>query len=150
MKKTKDAVRRELREQYKTACNNYVAELLRMWELDAYYGYWIGDDAGGVYDYEGSFSIGMGDVIYCVENYVTEGQYLKWQEYICDASEFGFDTPNLRSFLHGCPVTSEETFRHLRELKAGLAKAVAEEKGRIRNETRERNRIADNFTGHEE
>ena len=99
MKKTKDAVKRQLKEQWEQACNGYLVELLRMWELDAYYGYWIGEEIGGVYDYGGGmFTIGMDDIIYCVEHDVTEKQYMEWQEYLCDAAEFGFDKPNLKSW----------------------------------------------------
>ena len=133
MEKAKDAVKRQLKEQWKQACNGYVNELLRMWELDSYYGYWIGEEVGGVYDYGGgAFTIGMDDMRYCVENDVTQEQYIEWQEYICDAAEFGFDTPNLRSFVRGCPRTSAETFNHLREINAMLNDAVEEEKKRIK------------------
>ena len=136
MKKTKDAVKRQLKEQWKKACNGFLVELLRMWELDAYYCYWIGEEVGGVLDYgSGMFTISMDDIIYCVENDVTQQQYMEWQEYICDASEFGFDTPNLRSFVRGCPRTSAETFKHLREIKEMLDEAVQEEKKRVKGES---------------
>ena len=134
MKKTKDAVKRQLKEQWKQACNGYLCELLNMWELDSYYGYWISEEIGGVYDYGGSFTIGMDDIIYCVEHDVTQQQYMEWQDYIFDAAEFGFDTPNLRSWMKGCPRTSAETFEHLREIKAMLNKAIEEEKERVNNE----------------
>lgn len=121
---------KQLRTAYEKACNDYLAELLRMWELDSHYGYWIGDDVGGVYDYDGVFTINMNDIIYCVENGVTERQYYEWQEYIVDASEFGFDTPNLKSWMHGCPRTPQEIFEKLRAMKRDLAEAVEEEKKR--------------------
>ena len=124
MKKTKDAVKRELKGQWELACNGYLCELLNMWELDSYYGYWIGEEVGGVYDYGGSFTIGMDDIIYCVEHDVTQQQYMEWQDYICDADEFGFDTPNLKSWMMGCPRTPEATFKRLREMKAKLNEAI--------------------------
>ena len=135
MEKTKDAVKRQLKEQWGNACEGYLCELLRMWELDGYYGYWIGDEVGGVYDYgDGMFTIGIDDMIYCVDCDVTREQYIEWQEYICDATEFGFATPNLRSFVRGCPRTSAETFKRLREIKAMLNDAVKEEKERVKND----------------
>ena len=135
MKKAKDAVKRQLKEQWKQSCNGFLVELLRMWELDAHYGYWIGDETGSVYDYgDGMFTINMDDIIYCVLADVTREQYIEWQEYICDAAEFGFDTPNLRSFVRGCPRTSAETFKHLREIKAMLNDAIQDEKERVKNE----------------
>ena len=82
MKKTKDAVKRQLKEQWQKACNGFLVELLRMWELDAYYGYWICDEVGGVYDYgDGMFTISMDDIIYCVLGDITREQYIEWQEY---------------------------------------------------------------------
>ena len=135
MKKAKDAVKRQLKEQWGKACEGYLCELLRMWELDAHYGYWISDEVGGVYDYgDGMFTIGIDDMIYCVDCDVTREQYVEWQEYICDASEFGFATPNLRSWMKGCPRTSAETFKHLREIKAMLNDYVQEEKERVKND----------------
>ena len=129
MKKTEDAKKAKLRKDYEQACNGYLVELLRMWELDAYYGYWIGEEIGGVYDYGGGmFTIGMDDIIYCVEHDVTEKQYMEWQEYLCDAAEFGFDKPNLKSWMMGCPRTSPEVFEKLRKMKAELNEAIKAEK----------------------
>lgn len=129
MEKTKNSVKRMLKEQYEKACNGYLVELLRMWELDAYYGYWIGQEIGGVYDYgDGMFTINMDDIIYCVEHDVGREQYIEWQEYCCDASEFGFDIPNLKSWIMGCPRTSQEVFKKLREMKKILDDAIKAEK----------------------
>lgn len=125
----------KLKEQYEQACNGYLLALLNMWELDAHYGYWIGDETGGLYDYgDGMMTINMDNIIYCVEHDVTESQYQEWQEYVCDAAEFGFVTPNLRSFVRGCPRTSAETFKHLREIKAMLNDAIQDEKERVKND----------------
>ena len=133
--KAKDAVKQQLKEQWKKACNGFLNELLRMWKLDAHYGYWIGNEEGSVYDYgDGIFTINMDDIIYCVENDVTREQYEEWHDYICDAAEFNFTTPNLRSWMRGCPRTPPEVFYKLRKLKADLDKAVEEEKQRMKEE----------------
>lgn len=132
MKKAKDAIKRQLKEQWEQSCNGFLVELLRMWELDAHYGYWIGDETGGVYDYgDGMLTINMDDIIYCVDNDVTQEQYMDWQEYCYDASEFGFDMPNLRSWMRGCPRISKETFEKFRKMKKELNNAIDEEKERI-------------------
>ena len=129
MEKTKNSVKRMLKEQYEKACNGYLVELLRMWELDAYYGYWIGEEIGGVYDYGGGmFTIGMNDIIYCVEHDIGREQYIEWQDYLCDAAEFGFDKPNLKSWMMGCPRTQPEVFEKLRKMKAELNEAIKAEK----------------------
>lgn len=122
----------QLREQWEKACNDYMKELLRVWELDTFYAYWVGEDVGGVLDYDGAFSISMEEIIFCVENDVTEEQYEEWQNYICDAAEFGFSTPNLKSWMKGCPRTPTEVFARLRAMKKDLSDAVEEEKLRTK------------------
>ena len=135
MEKTKSGVKRMLKEQWEKACNGYLVELLRMWELDSYYGYWIGDEVGSVYDYgDGMISISMDNIIYCVEHDVTQEQYMEWQDYNSEAYEFGFDIPNLKSWLRGCPRVSHEAFERLRKLKADLNDAIKEEQERVKNE----------------
>ena len=65
MEKTKSGIKKMLKDQWEQACNGYLVELLRMWELDAHYGCWIGDDVGGVYDYgDGMVTISMDNIIY--------------------------------------------------------------------------------------
>lgn len=134
MNKTNDAIKKELREQWEKACNAYLTELLRTWELDEYYGSWVGDEVGGLYDYEAELTINMTDIIYCVEHDVTEEQYREWQDYCVEAAEFGFPLPNFKSWMMGCPRTDADTFKHLRDLKERLNKAVEEESERLRNE----------------
>ena len=133
MKKTKDSTKAMLREQWKKACNGYLVELLRMWELDAHYGYWTGDEHGTTYCYGETHNLSMEDIIFIVEADIEEDEVLAWEDYLLDAHEFNFDLPNLRAWHYGCPRTPKETFDHLRELKANLAKAVEEEKDRIMN-----------------
>lgn len=133
MEKTKEDIKRMLRKQWEQACNGYLVELLRMWELDSYYGFWVGEEVGGVYDYGyGMFTISMDDIIYCVLEDITREQYQEWQEYICDAHEFNFNIPNLRSWMSGCPRIPKETFDTMRKMKQDLLDDVEEEKKRIK------------------
>lgn len=134
MEKTKDGIKRTLRENYAMVCNGYLAELLRMWELDARYGYWVGGEVGDFYCYGEMHNLSMENIIYIVENDIEENEVLAWEDYCLDAHEFRFDMPNLRAWHRGCPRTPQEIFDHLRELKTNLAQAVEEEKERIKNE----------------
>ena len=131
MEKTKSGIKKMLKEQYEKACNGYLCELLRMWELDAHYGYWNSDEPGTIYHYGETHNLLMEDIIYCVENDIEENEVLAWEDYCLEAHEFGFDIPNLRSWHRGCPRTSQATFDTLRALKNDLATAVEHEKERI-------------------
>ena len=132
MEKTKDSIKKMLREQYYKACNGYLCELLRMWELDAHYGYWDSDEPGTIYHYGETHDLSMDDIIYIVENDIEENEVLAWADYTLDAYEFGFNTPNLRSWHMGCPRTPQAVFDKLRGLKADLAAAIDDEKERLK------------------
>ena len=134
MEKTKEGTKKVLRCEFAVACNGYLCELLRMWELDAHYGYWNSDEPGTIYHYGETHNLTMDDIIYIVENDIEENEVLAWEDYCLDAHEFGFDIPNLRSWHRGCPRTSKETFDALRLMKNELATAVEEEKERVRRE----------------
>ena len=121
----------QLRTAYDKACNDYLAELLKMWELDGYYGYWNSDRPGTIYHYGETHNLSMEDIIYCVENTITEDEVLRWEDYLLDAAEFGFTLPSLRAWHQDCPRTPEETFAHLRQLKQQLQDAVDDEKHRV-------------------
>lgn len=125
MNKTK-----QLRTAYDKACNDYLAELLRMWELDPHYGYWNSDRPGTIYHYGDTHNLSMGDIIYCVEHSISEDLVLEWEDYLLDAYEFGLSTPNLESWCLGCPRTDKATFQRLHKMEQDLYDAVEEEKSR--------------------
>ena len=137
MKKTKDAVKRQLKEQWRKACKGYLVELLRMWELDGFYGYWNSDKPGTMYHYAEWHNLSMEDIIYIVENDIEEHEVTMWEDYLLDANEFDFDLPELPAWHKGCPRASQETFNRLRKLKDGLSEAVEDEKERMRKEVTE-------------
>lgn len=131
MNKVNSDIKINLKKDWEKVCNGYLLELLNMWGLNACYGYWIGDEVGGVYDYDTAFSINIDDIIYCVENDVTECEYIDWQDYVSEAAMYGFNTPNLKSWMKGCPRVDREVFDHLRSLKENFDKIISEESEKI-------------------
>ena len=134
MNKVNSAIKRKLREDWEKVCNSYLLELLNMWGLEARYGYWIGDEVGGVYDYDAAFTINIDDIIYCVENDVTECEYIDWQDYVSEAAMYGFNTPNLKSWMNGCPRVDREVFDRLSAIKKSFDDIIKEEKDRMKKE----------------
>ena len=133
MNKTKDDIKQKLKEQWKQACNGYLVELLRMWELDAHYGYWVGDETGTMYCYGETHNLSMEEIMYIVDCDIEEDEVIEWEDYQLMAHEFGFSLPNLMAWHRGCPRTPKAVFDKLQELKADLDKAVEKEKERIKN-----------------
>ena len=115
-----------LKENYEKACNDYVQALLSLWDLDGFYGYWIGEEAGGVYDYgDGIFTIGMQDIVYCVENGVTEKEYEELLEYCCKCAEYNLPTMNINAWHKGAP---RHDFTKLDAAKKALEDEIENEK----------------------
>jgi len=123
---------RVLREDYEKACNGYLVTLLNMWELDASYGFWVSDEVGGVYSYgDTGLYLNMDDMIYVVENNISEQFYQEWLDYCVWAGEFNQTVPNLRAWHHGFPRVDEATQKKLSEMKRELDKLIEENKRKI-------------------
>ena len=118
-----------LKENYEKACNDYVAALLTLWDLDGYSGYWIGKDVGGVYDYgDGIFTIGMCDIVYSVENGVTKEEYEEMLEYCIKCFDYNLPTISLDAWHKGAP---RHDFTKLDALKKDLNDAIENEKNKF-------------------
>lgn len=121
MNKTTDAVKRMLKEQWEKACNSYLVELARMWEWDLKsYGFWIGNEVGGVFCYGDCYHIDMEDISYCVENDVTSDEYLAHTEYWLKCNEYNFRKLSLKAWHEGAPRIPQEVFDKLDTLKKNL------------------------------
>ena len=117
-----------LKENYEKACNAYLEALLQMWGLSPRYGYWNSDKVGTIYHYGDSHNLSMDEIIYCVENDITEHEVMEWEDYILDAYEFGMSIINLQAWQKGCPRVSKEEFEVLRQKKKELENLCEEYK----------------------
>ena len=125
-------INKNLKQDFEKAVDAYVDALLYMWSdydnddpsFTPIYGYWVGDDKSGVYCYGDDTFINLSDIILCVEKEVSYNDYREWVDYCTQAHEFGFDEPNLRSWLDGCPRVPQETFDKLQNMKENLESLV--------------------------
>lgn len=145
MEKTKDAVLRQLEENYERACNAWVEELARMWDVDVVNGYWYGGEPGDIFAFDEELSLSMRDVKYIVRNGITRDQTADWQEYVSwiyDYEDYGFEAPTLREYVewsvplldHEARARIDEGRKHIEDLKDVLAALCEEEMGRARTE----------------
>ena len=105
---------RLLRVNFDKAVADYVAALLKMYEWDDFYGFWVGDDNTGVYAYGDNYFISLSDIIYIVDNNVPFEVFDEWCEYQPGAYEVGIPVPNLPSWHKGCPRYSKEEIEEMR------------------------------------
>ena len=117
-----------LKENYEKACNDYAAALLTLWGLSQLNGYWIGDEVGGVYDVDGWITIGMQDIVYCVENNVTTKDVSEWQDYYIKCNDYNLPAMNLNAWHKGAP---RYDFTQLDAAKKDLDEAIEKEKNKF-------------------
>ena len=126
--KVHDAVKRNLKEKFEEVYNGYLLELANMWELDCKtYGFWVGDEVGGVYSYgDTGLFINMDDIRYCVINNVSYSEYRDWLDYCVWATEFGQNVPNLKAWHEGCPRVDVVTQEKLSAMRYEVIKMCEE------------------------
>ena len=113
-----------LKEDYEKGCNQYLLALLNIWELDSHYGFWVGYEVGEVYCYGDNIYMDMQQIIFCVENNVSEEKFMEYLDYCLKCKEYNFNIPNLPSYFKGCPTIPKETFDKLDAMKADLNKCI--------------------------
>lgn len=83
--------------KYKDSCNK-LAELVNMQLFDGCRKwYWIGDEVGGVCDFEECDVLNPEDMVRIIENGITYDEYAEW----CDANLDHAQYINLKSWLMG-------------------------------------------------
>lgn len=136
MEKIKDSVLRQIESDYEKACNAWVLALVTMWGLDARNGYWIGDEPGDVYDFDGKVTIGMDDLRYAVRNGVTYEQYGDFTEYHSFLAENGLlrsSGPTLRDYIEArVPLYDTAARQRITEARENLLRICEEERERLR------------------
>ena len=119
----------ELRDNYNNACNAYLDELIKMWELDKAYGFWVASEVGGTYIYgDTGLCIDMDNIIYVVNNNVSRREYMEWLDYCVWCGGYEFASPTLKSWMSGCPRIGVEVQNRLDSMKNELDKLISETK----------------------
>ena len=76
----------------------------------------------------------MNDIIFCVQNDVTQKEYMEHEEYNVKAAEFGFNAINLRSWHYGgAPRVEQAVFDKLNALKKEINDLCVETKDKMNN-----------------
>jgi len=137
MLKDKGTIKRD----YEKACNNYLNQLFIDWGLvdndddgTRNFGWWVGDEVGGVYCLEDDTFLNMDEIRYCVDNNVSRETYEDYQDYNSTCLHYGFDTLNLKSFVSGAPRIPQESFDNIRECEQTLFDAIDTIKKRLKKE----------------
>lgn len=110
-----------LKKNFELTAQGYVKMLCKMWHLEEHYGYWVGDEIGGVWCYgDTGTALTYEDIRVVVEQDVSYGDFSEYNDYCSWAIEFGQHEPNLSAWLKGCPRHSAETRQRLTKMKEDL------------------------------
>jgi hypothetical protein len=120
---------KDAREALLAVCERYVKLLAEKWDLDWHEAYWVGNELGGLCDFDGDFTITLTDMVYVVENDASYAEYMEWMNYNIDAHRWGFHNINLKSWHMGAPRVSNDVFIHLQELMTKVNEAINEHGG---------------------
>lgn len=133
MMKNKESIKRA----YRRACLDYLYQLLDDWGLYekdddiTKFGWWVGDEIGGVFCLEDDTFINMDEIRYCVDNNIDYDTYQDYLEYATKCYDFGFDHMNLNAFVIGAPRVSNEEFERLEMLQKNLDDAINDIKDKM-------------------
>ena len=114
-----------LKIKYKKLCEEYLRLFCEKHEYQNEG--WVADEHGGTAmcsDLYISFETIKTDI----DTNADEGEFIKYYDYTLEAAEFGLNVPNFKSWLKGCPRTSEESFQKMRELRKQLEDLIEKEK----------------------
>lgn len=102
-----------LKEKYNNLVNEYLEAFVGKYytfddgsKADTY---WVTNDIGGVAEIGDEF-YNFSDIKYCVDNDVTKEQLFSWYDYTLRVKliDHNFPTPNLKSWIAGCPRLSDQ------------------------------------------
>ena len=110
-----------LKSDYEKAIDAYVKAFCKKMEMR--FGHWIGDEVGGLADFNDYFTLSFLDVKMCIDEDVTRDTLIEWYDYCVEVGSLGINAsiPNLNSWLMGFRrKLTEEDIEHYKLLKRDL------------------------------
>ena len=127
MKKKTTPKRKEiLRRRFDEAVNGYVAALCKLWDIEKQSTWFPADDTTGPVCLDTGEAVSLNDMIYVVENDITQKEYMEWADYCTECSSYGLDTVNLQSWHKCAPRIPQTALNKLNELRKRFEDAVEE------------------------
>ena len=101
---------------YEEGCNKLMERCANKLGVDMSDCFWVADNIGDICAI-GDFYFSTDSMKIFLEANLTIDEMLEWYDYTIESEELHLNTPNLRSWVKGCPRASKEQLELLRELK---------------------------------
>ena len=119
--------RQELKLAYEAACTNYLAAFIEQYGLACDPEPWVANETGTIAMIGDSY-YNMEEIRLCVDNDVPWKELAEWYNYNMQANQYGLATPNLKSWLKGCPRVSKERLDEICEHWKALDELIEQTK----------------------
>jgi hypothetical protein len=114
------------KEWLKKACNEYLRLFCEKHDYCYTEDVWVGGYVCGIANI-GDYFIDFETICIDVEEDVDKDEFIKWYDYCVEAEDLGINTPNYRSWIKGCPRTSNEQLQKLKKLKNEFVELIKKE-----------------------
>ena len=113
-------LKNDLKNDYENAVQAYVRAFCK--QMDMRFGFWIGDEVGGMADFDDYYTLRFDDVKLCVDEAVDYATLAEWYAYCVDVGELGINAtiPNLKSWLMGFRGLGKADMERFRQMKGDL------------------------------
>lgn len=110
--------------KYEEACNAYLKLFCEKqgFDYEEAVKSWVADEVGGVC-WLSDFAISFEDMKTDIDMDAPKEEYWSYHEYAVEAYGLGFNCPNYKNWIRGCPRLSEEQRKSLREAKSRVYEA---------------------------
>ena len=120
-------MKHELKLAYEAACANYIAAFMEQYGLTCDPEPWVANEIGGIVNIGDCF-FGFDEIRLCVDNDVPWNDLIEWYDYNTQSNQYGLATPNLKSWLKGCPRVSKERLDEICEHWKALDELIEQTK----------------------
>ena len=107
-----------VKRKYEDACNDYLKLFCEKhgFDYDDAVNSWVAGESGGVCAL-GDYFVSFENMKTDIDNDAPKDEYWLYYDYSLEAHELGFNCPNYKSWLRGCPRLSEGQRKSIREAK---------------------------------
>lgn len=116
-----------LKADYEKSVAAYIKAFCKRMEMR--FGHWIGDEVGGLADFNDYLTVNFIDVKRCIDEDVTRDTFIEWYDYCVEVGSLDINAtiPNLNSWLMGFrSKLTKEDIERFKKMKNDLMKEAKE------------------------
>ena len=124
----------QLQQNYLKIREEYIKKFLSILEIEDPLATHSPGEYGDIIFINDDICVSFDDIRYVVDNDISNKTFFKWYDYCVEAGCLGFITPNLPSFVKGCPIRSKKELKEAAKKRKEIAELEEDLKRLIRND----------------